>query len=85
MHIICYYPYYSCLCTFWPNCPYLLHQLLLTLSPTSKCWALGSFHLNINAIRFKVYMQSGPDRGHLIITFARDKREPTSYNTGTIR
>ena len=22
MHLVCYYPYYSCLCTFWPYHPY---------------------------------------------------------------
>ena len=26
MHLVCYYPYYSCLCTFWSYHPYLLLQ-----------------------------------------------------------
>ena len=28
MHLVCYYPYYSCLCTFWPFHPYLLLQFI---------------------------------------------------------
>ena len=28
MHIICYHPYYSCLCIFWPYYPYLLFQFI---------------------------------------------------------
>ena len=25
MHIVCYYPYYSCSCTFWPYHPYFFN------------------------------------------------------------
>ena len=32
MHLICYYPYYSCLHTFWPFHPYLLLQFIFILA-----------------------------------------------------
>ena len=28
MHLVCYFPYYSCLCTFWPYHPHLFLQLI---------------------------------------------------------
>ena len=31
MHLICYYPYCSSLCTFWPYHPYLLLQFIYSL------------------------------------------------------
>ena len=31
MHLVCYYPYFSCLCTFWPCHPYLLLQFIYLL------------------------------------------------------
>ena len=31
MHLICYHPYYSCLCTFWPYHPYLHFQFIQLL------------------------------------------------------
>ena len=38
MHLICYYPYYSCLqCTFWPCHPYLLYQFILPVAAFYTC------------------------------------------------
>ena len=28
MHLVCYFSYYGCLCTFWPYQPYLLLQFI---------------------------------------------------------
>ena len=29
-HLVCYYPYYSCLCIFWHYHPYLLLQVIFS-------------------------------------------------------
>ena len=32
MHLVCYHPYYSSLCTFWPYHPYLPFQFIINFS-----------------------------------------------------